>query len=111
MTQNLIFDYISEVTVGNNSAKDFLAQTFSHLINCSDFEETLAKIENDPKFFFVDDANYGANVRKMFLRILSLLLSQLNKEKSWKIHIGLMVELGEAYMSFLAFNSIFLSES
>jgi hypothetical protein len=110
MAQSLIFDYICEVTARNDSAKDFLAQTFARLINCSDFEETLARIENDPKFFFVDDAKYGVNARKTFLRLLSLLRGQLRKEEPWTIHIGLMVELGEAYMSFLAFNSIFLSE-
>ncbi|GHV42743.1 hypothetical protein FACS189490_12360 [Clostridia bacterium] len=108
MAQGFIFDYICEVVVGKVSAKDNLAQVFARLLNCSDFEEVLARIENDPEFFFIDSEKFGEQARQSFLRILRYLRDMLNREKPWKIDLEQMLDLGELYTGFLALNTAFL---
>ncbi|GHU59685.1 hypothetical protein AGMMS49975_27520 [Clostridia bacterium] len=106
---DFIFDNICKVVAGTASAKDCLAQTYAHLYNCSDFEEILSRIESDPNFFFVDGEKFGKQARQSFLRILSYLRDMLNRDKPWKISLEQMLDLGELYMTFLAFNTVFLS--
>jgi hypothetical protein len=111
MAQELIFDYICEVVGGNNLAKSSLAQTYARLMNCSDFEKVLSDIENDPNFFFIDSEKFGADARRAFLRILSLLRGQLSKDNPQKINISLMLDLGGLYLTFLTYNSLFLASA
>jgi hypothetical protein len=76
----------------------------ARLLNCSDFEEVLARIENNPEFFFIDSEKFGAQARQSFLKIRRYIRDLLNREKLWRC-----LTLGALYTGFLAFNTAFLS--
>ncbi len=105
-TVAMISDYINGLIadvnlISGDAAKDSLAMACAYLLNCSDAEKTVAMLKEPDEDM--------QQAQRSFLDCLFLLHRQINKDRSWRINEDFIVEIGNAYISLKAFNSIDIS--